>query len=86
MTKVLIIISLILLTVTAAFSQDTSKADASLTAATVYFGYGAELTHTVSIKINTGTKQIVINQLSTAIDINSLQINVPENVALVSLR
>ena len=86
MTKVLIIISLILLTVTATFSQDTSKADASLTAATVYFGYGAELTHTASIKINTGTKQIVINQLSTAIDINSLQINIPENVALLSQR
>ena len=86
MTKVFIITSLILLTFTAAFSQDTSKADASLTAATVYFGYGAELTHTASIKINTGTNQIVINQLSTAIDINSLQINVPENVALLSQR
>ncbi len=86
MTKVLITASLILLNLTAAFSQDSSKADAALTAATVYFCYGAELTHTVSINISTGTKQIVINQLSTAIDINSLQINVPENVALLSQR
>jgi uncharacterized protein (TIGR02231 family) len=86
MTKVLITASLILLTFTSTFSQDTSKADASLTAATVYFGYGAELTHNANINISTGTKQIVINQLSTAIDINSLQINVPENVALLSQR
>lgn len=86
MTKVLIIASLILLSFTKLFSQDTSNADASLTAATVYFGYGAELTHTASINISTATKQIVINQLSTAIDINSLQINVPENIALLSQR
>lgn len=86
MKKVMIITSLMLLSFTAIFSQDSSKADAVLTAATVYFGYGAELTHNATINISTGTKQIIINQLSTAIDINSLQINVTENVALLSQR
>jgi len=86
MTNLLLITSLMLLSFTAVFPQDTSKADASLTAATVYFGYGAELTHNANINISTGTKQIVINQLSTTIDINSLQINVPENLALLSQR
>jgi uncharacterized protein (TIGR02231 family) len=66
------------------FSQDTARADASLSAATVYFGYGAELTHQAKIAVNTRTKIIVINQLSTRIDVNSLQISLPENAALLS--
>jgi uncharacterized protein (TIGR02231 family) len=65
-------------------AQDTAKADAALSAATVYFGYGAELTHNAKVNINTGTRIIVISQLSTNIDINSLQINLPENAALLS--
>ncbi|MEI7471195.1 MAG: DUF4140 domain-containing protein, partial [Chitinophagaceae bacterium] len=65
-------------------AQDTSRADAKLTAATVYFGYGAELTNETAVKVNPGTKQIVISQLSTALDPNSLQISVPENVVLLS--
>lgn len=86
MTKVLIAASIFLVSFIPVFSQDTVKADATLTAATVYFGYGAELTHTTSINFSTGTKQIVINHLSTAIDLKSLQINVPENIALLSQR
>jgi uncharacterized protein (TIGR02231 family) len=67
-------------------AQDSARVDATLSAATVYFGYGAELTHIANVKVNASTKQIVINQLSTTIDINSLQISVPENVALLSQR
>lgn len=67
-------------------AQDTTKTDAVLSAATVYFGYGAELTHDASARVNRATKQIVISQLSTAIDLNSLQVNVPESVALLSQR
>ena len=63
---------------------DTAKADAAITNATVYFGYGAELSHETKIRINSTTRVIVINQLSTNIDINSLQISCPENVALLS--
>lgn len=54
--------------------------------ATVYFGYGAELTHETKIKVDPGTKTIVISQLSTSADINSLQVSVPEDVALLSQR
>lgn len=68
------------------FAQDTAKADANVTSATVYFGYGAELTHSTTLRVSNTTKQIIISQLSTAIDINSLQISVPENVALLSQR
>lgn len=67
-------------------NKDTVKADATITNATVYFGYGAELTHQSKLKVDHGTKIIVISQLSTNIDLNSLQISVPEDVALLSQR
>lgn len=65
---------------------DTAKADAIINNATVYFGYGAELTHQSKVKVDAATKIIVISQLSTTVDINSLQISVPEDVALLSQR
>lgn len=65
-------------------AQDTARIDATINNATVYFGYGAELTHSSKVKVDAATKIIVINQLSTSIDINSLQISVPEDVALLS--
>jgi len=65
---------------------DIARADAAINNATVYFGYGAELTHQSKVKVDAGTEIIVINQLSTTVDINSLQISVPEDVALMSQR
>ncbi len=65
---------------------DTAKVDATINNATVYFGYGAELTHQSKVKVDVATKIIVISQLSTTVDINSLQISVPEDVALMSQR
>ncbi len=65
---------------------DTTRVDATINTATIYFGYGAELTHLSKVKVDVGTKIIVINFLSTNVDINSLQISVPEEVALLSQR
>lgn len=65
---------------------DTVRAEATMNNATVYFGYGVELTHETRLKVDPGTKTIVINQLSTSADINSLQVSVPEDVALLSQR
>ena len=67
-------------------ASDTAKTDAVINNATVYFGYGAELTHQSKVKVDASTKIIVISQLSTSVDINSLQISVPEDVALMSQR
>jgi uncharacterized protein (TIGR02231 family) len=64
--------------------QDTAKANATMNDATVYFGYGAELTHKAKVNITKSTKYIVIDKLSTQIDLNSLQISCPENVSLLS--
>jgi uncharacterized protein (TIGR02231 family) len=67
-------------------ATDTAKADAIINSATVYFGYGAELTHQSKVKVDAATKIIVISQLSTTVDANSLQISVPEDVAILSQR
>ena len=67
-------------------SADTSRAEAVISNATVYFGYGAELVHNSKVKVDAGTKIIVINGLSTQVDINSLQISCPDQVALLSQR
>lgn len=75
-----------LLGCTSLYSQDSTRIDASLVSATVYFGYGAELTHQARPKATASTKFIVINQLSTNLDVNSLQISCPEDVALLSHR
>ncbi len=82
MKKLILLLSLFTTTIVKA--QDTAKADAKLTAATVYFGSGAELTQEAKVNVNSGIKQIVISQLSTLLDLNSLQISVPEDVALLS--
>lgn len=65
---------------------DTVRAVATISNATVYFGYGAEMTHASKVTVGTNTRIIVISQLSTSIDANSLQISVPEDVALMSQR
>lgn len=65
-------------------AQDTTRADAEITNATVYFGYGAELTHQSKVRISNNTKIIVISQLGTNIDLASLQISCPEDLALLS--
>lgn len=65
-------------------NDDTARADATIRNATVYFGYGAELTHDSKVKVTLATKTIVVNYLSTAIDMNSLQVSIPGDVALLS--
>jgi uncharacterized protein (TIGR02231 family) len=64
--------------------SDTVKTNSTLSAATIYFGHGAELTHQAKLTVYAGTRYIIINNLSTSVDVNSLQISVPENIALLS--
>src|SRR5690348_5878515 len=65
---------------------DTARAEAVISNATVYFGYGAELVHNSKVKVDPNTRFIVINGLSTQIDLASLQISCPDQVALLSQR
>ena len=62
---------------------DTARANTDMSQATVYFGYGAELTHQSKVKVNTSSKSIIIDRISTSVTINGLQISCPESVALL---
>jgi uncharacterized protein (TIGR02231 family) len=84
MKKYILMIAITFSTFMATAQQDTAKANATMNEATVYFGYGAELTHKAKVNITKNTKYIVIDKLSTQIDLNSLQISCPENVSLLS--
>jgi uncharacterized protein (TIGR02231 family) len=84
MMKYIFMIAITLSSFIATAQQDTAKANATMNDATVYFGYGAELTHKAKVNITKNTKYIVIDKLSTQIDLNSLQISCPENVSLLS--
>ncbi len=82
--KYVLMMAITLNSIIAHAQKDTAKANASMNEATVYFGYGAELTHKAKVNITKNTKYIVIDKLSTQIDLNSLQISCPENVSLLS--
>ena len=84
MKKYILMLAISATSLFATAQNDTAKANATMNEATVYFGYGAELTHKASVNITPNTKFIVIDKLSTQLDINSLQISCPENVSLLS--
>jgi uncharacterized protein (TIGR02231 family) len=82
----LFVLTIVITNPSFAQNNDTARGDAIMNTASVYFGYGAELTHETKVKVDGNTKTIVISQLSTTVDVNSLQISVPEDVALLSQR
>ena len=69
-----------------AMGQDTARAQASIEKATVYFGYGAELTHQARVKVTPATRFLIVDQLSTTVDLNSLQVSCPEEISILSQR
>jgi len=66
------------------YANDTLRYRPALKNANVYFGYGAELTHEGRIRLETGTRIILLEGMSTSVDPNSLQVNLPEGIALLS--
>lgn len=65
-------------------AQDTLRLKAPLKNATVYFGYGAELTHEGKLNLGAGSRIVLVEGVSTSVDPNSLQVSLPEGVALLS--
>ena len=65
-------------------AQDTLKFRPNLRNATVYFGYGAELTHEGRLSVESGSRTILLEGLSTSVDPNSLQVSLPEGITLLS--
>ncbi len=67
-------------------AQDSTQATAKMEKATVYFGYGAELSHSAKVKIGRETRFIIIDELSSSLDINTLQVSFPEELSILSQR
>lgn len=65
-------------------AQDTARTQAIISKATVYFGYGAELSHEAKATVSATTRYIIIDQLSTSLDVGSLQVSCPEEVSILS--
>lgn len=84
MKKILTIFSFLSFIYTQAQIKDTVYTKATLTKATVYYGYGADLAHTAKATIKPGMQQIVISNVGFQPDLNTLQISCPENVTIMS--
>jgi len=85
MKKSLIFLLTLICSYTAAKSGDgDNKAKATLTNVTVY-KVGAELTHTAKADIVQGSSQLIIDNISNSIDINSIQVNCNGNVTIMGV-
>lgn len=65
-------------------AQDTLRVRPNLRYATVYFGYGAELTHEGRFSMGAGSRTILLEGVSTSVDPNSLQVSLPEGITLLA--
>lgn len=84
MRTILLAISSLLMS--PAMGQDTARTQATIDKATVYFGYGAELSHQARVKVTPSTRFLIVDQLSTSVDLNSLQVSCPEEISILSQR
>lgn len=66
--------------------KNTPTFKSNLTHANVYFGTGAQLTHTADVSFVKGNQEVIINNISQLLDANTIQITCPENVVLLSHR
>ena len=64
--------------------DDKNEIQASLKAVTLYRS-GAEMTHTVSTTLKQGNSELIIENLSNSIDINSIQIKAPNAVTILGI-
>lgn len=71
-----------------AFAQQKNAptAKANLKHVTVYYLAGAELTHDAKLPLGEGMQEVVLTNVATQMDVNTLQIACPANVVLLSYR
>jgi TonB-dependent SusC/RagA subfamily outer membrane receptor len=65
-------------------SEDHPKVKAELNAVTVYRA-GAEMTHSAKVNLSKGNTELVIENLSNALEINSVQIKATDNVTVMGV-
>ncbi|MBN9296159.1 MAG: DUF4139 domain-containing protein [Filimonas sp.] len=65
-------------------NKSTTRVSAALKSATVYRN-GAEMQHKASAELKQGNNELIIENISNKIDINSIQIKAPSAVAILSV-
>jgi hypothetical protein len=68
----------------ASAGDDKTVAPSTLRSATIYRS-GAELTHTATVHLDRGNNDVIIGDLSSSIDANSLRIRCSSNVTIMSV-
>ena len=81
MKRILIAVS-ILISITALGNDVRTIVNARLQSVTVYRS-GAEMVHTASAMLKEGSNELVIDQLSNNIDVNSIQVKVSDGVTIL---
>ncbi|HTC00306.1 MAG TPA: mucoidy inhibitor MuiA family protein [Ferruginibacter sp.] len=71
-------------TANAKSGDDNNKVRSTLTTVTVY-KVGAELTHTAKADVAQGNSQLIIENISNSVDINSIQVNCNGNVTIMGV-
>src|ERR1035437_3481688 len=84
MKKVLFPVFLLLGFTISAQQKDTIKVSSTLSHATVYYGYGAELQHKAKVTLGTGMQQVLISDIALQPDASTIQISCPDNVTILS--
>ena len=78
-----ILIAALVLVVSTAFANDErTTVNAHLQSVTVYRS-GAEMVHTATANLKTGSNELVIDQLGNNIDVNSIQVKVSDGITIL---
>jgi TonB-dependent SusC/RagA subfamily outer membrane receptor len=84
MKKTFVLFSLLIIIKFSLANDDRPKAKAQLDAVTVY-RTGAEMTHSAKISLSKGNSELVIENLSNNLEINSVQVKSNDNVTVMGV-
>lgn len=79
------IVAFLLLNISQVFAGDEKNTVASTVKSVTVYRNGAEMIHTANANLPKGSSELLIEGISNAIDINSLQINCPSTVTILGV-
>lgn len=82
--KITCLFTLLLLTHVTKATDEPIKVPSSLKTVTVYRN-GAEMLHNASAQLQQGASELIIEDISNAIDVNSIQVNFPSAITLMGI-
>src|SRR5437773_11797367 len=84
MQRLFLLFLLLFIFITSKANDEKKTAAASLKSVTIYRS-GAEMTHMASAQLSQGSEELIIENISNAVDVNSIQINCPAAVTIMSV-